>query len=180
LVVQPKPQWLEYISDYSNIWSKSFKIKNKFTSNLAFRLYNELRNFDRLTPLAIEGLILEIIAETDRHLMRLSENRKPKWLGEVNDLLHSDFLEDLSLSVIAQTINIHPVHLARTFRKHYRSTIGEYLRNLRLEYACREISRSEDSLGDIALRAGFTDQSHFSRIFKRRMGVTPTEYRKNL
>jgi len=75
-------------------------------------------------------------------------------------------------------VGIHPVHLAREFRRHYQCTIGEYVRRLKVEYACLQISVSEASLHQIALAAGFFDQSHFARTFKQIMGVTPGNYRR--
>jgi AraC family transcriptional regulator len=73
---------------------------------------------------------------------------------------------------------VHPVYLACAFRRHYRSTVGEYVRRLRVEFACRELSATRAPLAQVALAAGFADQSQFSRTFKRVVGLTPTEYRK--
>ena len=74
---------------------------------------------------------------------------------------------------------MHPVYLACAFRRHYRCTIGEYVRQLRVESACRELSKANTPLSQIALTAGFTDQSQFSRTFKRVIGLTPTRIPKN-
>jgi AraC family transcriptional regulator len=63
------------------------------------------------------------------------------------------------------------------FRKHYRHTIGDYQRNLRVQFACHEIAASDASFSEIALSAGFYDQGHLSRIFKRHTGMTPAQYR---
>jgi AraC-like DNA-binding protein len=78
---------------------------------------------------------------------------------------------------VAESIGIHPVHLAREFRKHYHCTVGEYLRRLRIEHASRKLIESDSSLVDISEAAGFADQSHFGRTFKRLMGITPNGYR---
>jgi AraC family transcriptional regulator len=82
--------------------------------------------------------------------------------------------------MIADLVGVHPVHLASTFRQHYRCTIGEYVRHLRIEFACRMISSSEASLADIALAAGFFDQSHFSKAFKQLTGMTPSQFRTSI
>ena len=63
---------------------------------------------------------------------------------------------------------VHPVHLAQTFRKFYRCTIGDYVRSLRIEFACRQLAATKMPLSEIALLAGFADQSHFTRTFRKR------------
>ena len=70
------------------------------------------------------------------------------------------------------------MHLTRTFRIHYGVTVGAYLRNLRLEQAARALADSMSTIADIAAQAGFYDQSHFTRTFKRKFGLTPQEYRR--
>ena len=59
-------------------------------------------------------------------------------------------------------------------------TRGCVVRHVRVEFARRELAVSEAPLGDIAAAAGFCDQSHFSRLFKRYIGLTPAEYRLTL
>jgi len=146
---------------------------------LAIRLYREYREMDEVSPLIIEGLALEIIAEVARRQVR-SEPRPPRWLLQVRDLLRAEFSEKLTLNSIAKSVDIHPVHLATMFRQHYRQTVGEYVRQLRIEYACAEISTSDTPLVDIALAAGFLDQSHFSKTFKQFTGMSPSRFRANL
>ena len=93
------------------------------------------------------------------------------------EIIDGGFAERLSLEGLAKQVNVHPVHLARTFRKYYRCTLGDFQRRRRIEFACRELSNSDISLVDIALRAGFYDQSHFTRAFKKLMGIPPSKYR---
>jgi AraC family transcriptional regulator len=55
--------------------------------------------------------------------------------------------------------------------------MGSYVRRLRLEWAAKELGRTDSSLAAIALAAGFADQSHFTRAFKYQVGITPSVYR---
>jgi AraC family transcriptional regulator len=133
---------------------------------------------DEASPLAIEGLALEMLAEVSRRSARPAERRPvAQWLDQVKEILHSQFSEPLKLSQIANSVNVHPVHIARTFRKHYHCTVGEYLRWLRLQFACRQLSTSDTTLAQVASQAGFSSQSHFSTAFKQQMGMTPAAYR---
>src|SRR5256885_155059 len=71
----------------------------------------------------------------------------------------------------------HPASLARAFRAHYGLSVGEYGRRLRLAGAAAELAGSETPLAEIAANAGFADQSHFTRVFRRHVGTTPARYR---
>ncbi|HYR28431.1 MAG TPA: helix-turn-helix transcriptional regulator, partial [Thermoanaerobaculia bacterium] len=66
------------------------------------------------------------------------------------------------------------------FRRHFRCTVGDYVRERRIEYASRELARSATPLALIALDAGFASQAHFSTTFKRMTGFTPAAYRRTL
>src|SRR5260221_476491 len=80
-------------------------------------------------------------------------------------------------TLLFRHVGVHPVPLARTFRRVHRMTFAGYVRQVRIEFARRELAVSGAPLGDIAVAAGFCDQSHFSRLFKRYTGQTPAEYR---
>lgn len=132
---------------------------------LSQRVYGEFRNRDDLSGLATEGLILELLAEFARATSEKTHHI-PRWLADARSLMHGRHRESLALSVIAESVGVHPVHLAREFRKHFRSTVAEYLRRLRIESACNAIAGSNVPLADIAAQVGFSDQAHFTRVFR--------------
>jgi len=148
---------------------------------LGQRVAAELRAPDDVTPLAVEGLILEMLALTAR-LRSATEHAgvrpPPRWLAEARALLHDRRGEHLLVSDVADAVGVHPVHLARAFRLHYGTPVGTYLRSLRLAWAAARLTDSDDGIAQIALQAGFFDQSHFSRAFKRQFRLTPLAYRK--
>lgn len=147
---------------------------------LAHKLYLEFREPDAVSHLAIEGLGLELIAAIARDSRRENTSRQPQcWLSQAHDVVKSRFLEHLTLGDIARTVGVHPVTLAREFRQYYDCTIGEMVRRERIGFACRELLKPGESLAEIAISAGFYDQSHFARTFKRLTGITPAEYRVN-
>lgn len=169
--------WLHRMREVSLGQDESVHCEGGLLANLFIRLYKEFHNSDGASAIAIEGLAIEMLAEVSRRQGLKSERTPPTWLRRAVELLHSHFSETLTVVFIARTVGVHPVHLARQFRKHYRCTVGEYIRRLRIEHACAELTRSEMSLSDIALAAGFADQSHSGRTFKRFTGMTPAEYR---
>ena len=147
---------------------------------LTLKMYCEALRNDSASSLAIEGLALEILAELSLTNRRGMEQKSPRWLDQARELLHARLAENVTHEEVAESVGVHPVYLATIFRRHFRCTIGEYVRRLRIEFAAREIARSDQSLGEIALAAGFADQSHFSKVFRMQTGMTPGCFRASL
>ena len=116
-------------------------------------------------------------AEASRRAAKAGERPAPGWLQRARALVDVHFAKPLPLVEVARQVGVHPVHLARTFRRVHQMTFAGYVRHVRIEFARRELAVSGAPLGDIAVAAGFCDQSHFSRLFKRYTGQTPAEYR---
>lgn len=175
--------WTNRLREHGVVLDTPGSLRGGLASWLHARLYREFRSMDAASPLAIEALTLEMAVETSRNGERLGEagsglaRRPAPWLVQATDLLHDRVAETLSLSEVARSVGVHPVHLARTFRRHHRCTLGEYVRRLRVGLACQQLTNSCASLSEIALATGFPDQSHFSRVFKRITGRTPGAFR---
>jgi AraC family transcriptional regulator len=177
LVIEVAPQRLASLRQCAINLGEPVYAGGEALSGLARRIWGEYKVMDQISPLAIEGLMLELLAgiarcKTEKCL------EPPDWLRQVRDHLHDCFVDALGLQQLAQLAGVHPSHLARLFRRHYGCTVGEYQRRLRLDRATRELAASDKSLSEIALAAGFYDQSHFSHSFKRHVGMTPAAYRK--
>lgn len=180
LQVEIMPSRLQEIADgFTFLITRSIHREKIEQTWLVSRLQHELRHQDEFSSLVVEGLALELMAELWRGSLRPSTSRCPEWLRRANDILHDRFAEPFTLSSIAAEVGVHSSHLAREFRRSYRKTIGEKVRELRIEYACMELNRSDKPLAEIAANAGFCDQSHFSRVFKKSVGATPDQFRRN-
>jgi AraC family transcriptional regulator len=180
LTVQPDPARLELLEPFTGLLGEVNHMRDLAVTALARRVAGELSAPDDVTPFAVEGLILEMLALTAR--LRTVPGpgpgrRPPHWLGEARALLHDRYGERLRVTEVADAVGVHPVHLARVFRLHYGTPVGAYLRDLRITWAAARLMDSDDSIAQIAVRAGFFDQSHFTRAFKRQFGLTPRAYR---
>ena len=143
---------------------------------LARRLAAELRATDTAAPLATEGIARELLAAVRRETAPRVE-RPPAWLDEAEELLRARVGDCIRLSELAAEIGVLPVQVARAFRARHGVSVGEYGRRLRIEWAATEIARGDRSLAEIAAAAGFADQSHFTRLFRRYVGTTPGRFR---
>ena len=101
----------------------------------------------------------------------------PRWFARVKDRLHEGFREPLRMRDLALEAGVHPVHLARVFRKLERRTPGEYQQGLQVRAACELLRHAEWPLAAIAGECGFADQSHFTRVFRKMTGTTPARFR---
>ncbi|HVR41628.1 MAG TPA: AraC family transcriptional regulator, partial [Thermoanaerobaculia bacterium] len=136
---------------------------------------SEMRERDDVTPLALEGLLLELIAVAERSAR--DENSAPAWLRRAIEHLHDDPRGAHSLRDLARFSGVHAGHFARAFRRHAGCTLGDYVRRIRVERA-KEAIAAGCALADVADACGFADQSHFTRTFRRIAGVTPAAYRR--
>jgi AraC family transcriptional regulator len=177
LAVDIDPRWLERARECGSVLQESTEFRGGLITHLAHRLHGEFLMRDDVAPLAIESILLGIVAETARRREYALDTKPPRWLVQAREFLDAHFTAHLTLEAVADVAGVHPVHLARTFRACYRCTIGDYLRRLRIEYASHEIASSELSLSQVALAAGFADQSHFTRLFRQHTGMTPAQYR---
>ncbi len=178
LSVDIQPEWMERLRQYDVNLDYSADFYNPNLSALILKLNNEFDAEDTASALAVEALLLEISVEASRRKTETATGGKtPRWLLTAKDFIHSEFVLNPTLDEIAVAASVHPVHLSRIFRRHFRCTIAEYIRRLRVESACSALAQSDKSLVEIAFACGFSDQSHFSKNFKRIMNVTPAEYR---
>ena len=154
------------------------ELRGRGLSWLAWRLAGELRASDAAAPLAAEGFALELLAATSRETRpERNGGRLAAWLRAAEEMLRARSLH-VGLSELAEAVGVHPTHLARVFRARYGVSVGEYGRRAPVwrgrqpssPAATRRSPRSR-------LRAGFADQSHFTRVFKRHVGITPARYR---
>ncbi|AIQ46126.1 AraC family transcriptional regulator [Paenibacillus sp. FSL R7-0273] len=91
--------------------------------------------------------------------------------------LDTGFASDLRITELCEQTGFSPVYLRRTFAARYGCSPKEYLVQLRNEHAVRRLRFTGDSIGDIARACGYSDVYQFSKAFKKRNGLSPTNYR---
>jgi AraC family transcriptional regulator len=129
-----------------------------------------------------QALALELLCHADntwRHAHRASSSphEAPAWLRLACEYLDDSLGGQASIAEAARVAGVHPVHLARVFRRFTGLSPTAYLRRRRIEQAQCLLQHSTRTLGDIAAHCGFSDQSHFTHAFGRACGVSPSMYR---
>ena len=172
--------WLDRLREYTGSAQISTELHMGELVWIATRLYREHKEYsDACSSLAIEGLLLEMLAVAGR-ATNVRELNAPAWLSRTVDLLRAEFQRSLTLDYISSAVGVNPLRLSRMFRKSRQQTISDFVNRLRVEHCCRLLLETDAHLADIALDAGFADQSHFTRIFKRVTSLTPKGFRHHL
>lgn len=144
-------------------------------------LYSWAKNLqnEKHTENPVDNLFLDVY---NQFLVKKSSNKKtPLWVQEIKQIIQDQIDSNLNLTQISNSLEINPSYLSREFSKHFDNlSFGEYTRKLRIEKAISLMLEHKYSLTQIAYLSGFSDQSHFSRIFKTHTGKSPSLYKKEL
>jgi hypothetical protein len=136
---------------------------------------------EKHTQNPFENVLLDVY---QKFLKEKKQGRKvPQWAKELKEIIQDQIDTNLTLSLkeISQSLNVHPSYLSREFSKYFDNlSFGDYIRKLRIEKSIELLKDPKYSLSDISYLTGFSDQSHFTRIFKNHTGKSPSQYRKNL
>ena len=178
IVFSPDASCLEYLREHGVVLDRPRSVTLEGTLDLAERIVAESRRTDAFTPIALQGLTMELVAAFARQSDGPSGPATPRWIVAVREALRDATAEPPSLAALGAMVNKHPVHVAREFRRQFGMSIGEFRRRHRLKRAV-ELLQSRIPLTEIAFTCGFASQSHFCRAFKATYGVTPSQYRGN-
>lgn len=143
---------------------------------LGKRICRELQSPDSLSTIVLEAMANELLVFAARSLDK--SDKPPAWLKRAHELIKDVCAESITIGEIAATAGVHPLHLARTFRRFFNCSPGEYLRKCRIELASDLLLNSKKTLAEIALISGFADQSQFTQSFKQNTGITPAKFRQ--
>lgn len=174
--VELEPRWTSTLREYELRAEESLALPHRVVSWLAWRAYQAFTDSDHRSALRLEATAIELLYHLPWKHSACAESGTPRWMKDVVDILHAEFSRPFSLLAVAQRVGAHPVHVARAFRRCHHMTVGQYVRRLRVDYALKALV-GEDSIADIALHAGFSDQSHLGRVFRAATGMTPRQFR---
>jgi AraC family transcriptional regulator len=196
MTVLRKPAGAAHSNQYSKVGARSFILECLTTSPLydglractpqvgltraiprMLELYSAFRSEtpERLT--LAEEIALEISHEASS---ARSTTRRPIWLTRVAERVEQSSPHVVSLTVLAADVAVHPVYLARAFRRHYGQSVGAYSLQCRIRFAAARLATSDGPISRIAQDCGFADQAHFTRLFSREVGESPARFRRLL
>lgn len=126
---------------------------------------------------SLESAVFDFLGSLDSQGRTNGAGRPPRWLAAVAEQIDDEFAIGLRVRALAERADVHPVSLARAFRRHYGESVTDRIRARRVQAAAALLGRSSRRLSDVAYAAGFADQSHMCRDFKAATGLTPGGFR---
>ena len=114
--------------------------------------------------------------EIPKELVR--NHKKMDKLSMITSYIRDNYKKELSLEMIAEVFGYSPSYLSRMFQKYAKTNYKAYLQSVRLEYAFQEFVNTDHTVAEIAMNHGFPNSKAFSKEFKRKYGVLPSEYKK--
>ena len=175
--IELNEQWFSKYHIQITDFEGSINIKNPLSKNLMNKVFMESKINDQYSNLGIETLMIELFSNLkgDKKL----SSKKPEWVNKLQELLLEEQI-DYSLNNLSSILGIHPIHLSRTFNRYFGTSLGNYIRLLKLNKAFCLLASNKYSMTEICYRCGFYDQSHFISSFKRTYNTTPSKlFKKN-
>lgn len=176
----------------AGLWAISAGLSHNITNDaelltVGLKLYDalyswasHLYNQKHLQNSPFENLLHEVYKKLLAD--KKSSQKTPAWVKDLKEIIQDqiDAQFTFDLKKISNDLELNPSYLSREFSKYFEDlNFGEYIRKLRIEKAINLIQNTTYTLTEIAYMTGFSDQSHFTRIFKLHTGKNPSSYRKN-
>ena len=175
--IEFEPDWFKKFQIPESFDSRSFCITDPDLKVKMVTILGEFVNSYETKQLATETLLLNCIAKLNGQKI---SNHPPDWIKSLRELLHDEYNSDLSLTYLAKRINVHPVTISKYFTRYFKTSIGDYIRKIRIGKSLFHLSNKSIAINSIAIDTGFVDNAHFTRTFKKYTGLTPSAYRQFL
>jgi len=169
----------EWMSRYGieDVLPRQHRSLSQPAAGLCVRIYRELARPDALSRVAVEGLALQLVADLAR-TARPRVTPDATLIARAVEIIDADPSRPTSITGLAAKLKVEPAVLARAFRANAGCTVLAFVHARRMTRAQRLLCETTESVGQIAARLGYFDQSHFTHTFRRSFGVTPGEYRR--
>lgn len=115
----------------------------------------------------------------ERYITSVSDNAEDKsdMAERIHEYIVSHITEEIGVGKLSQVFYMSPDYLTRCFKKRYNSTISEYIMDLRLAIAAEMLEKKEMTVTMIAAKVGYPNYTYFTKIFKKKYGVSPFRYK---
>lgn len=142
---------------------------------IILKMFKESLIGDSFSTDSINMLYAQLASNVDKYERFTNA---PQWVSYLFQLLNDCWLENLSLEQLSKILNLNPITISKHFPRYFGCTLGEYMRRQKVQKSLVLIQQSKVPLTEIGFECGFSDQSHFIRVFKEQTGFLPKQYQK--
>jgi two-component system response regulator YesN len=129
-------------------------------------------------PEDIKNWFMEKVTSACRDVVSKRQERSGNIIKTAKDFIDANYHKDLSLDDVSRVVNISPYYFSKIFKEESGLNFIEYLTDIRIDRAKKLLENSGMSVKEICAACGYSDPNYFSRSFKKKVGVTPTEYKE--
>lgn len=151
-----------------------------FVHRILCEILEEQKNPALLSEEYMTNQLNSLLLRTVRKLEKPERVKKLDRIGEVLHFIHTNFDKVITLEQLSQTFYLSPYYLCREFKKHTNATIIQYLNVTRIMNAQRKLLETNQSITEISRETGFSNITHFNRVFKNITGISPSQFRKQI
>lgn len=176
--------YISFVGLRGNMIMESLNINN---GNFIFHDSEEVYDFWKkgilissgMTDLISESVLLYTFSFLGDRIIKKDNKKQSHSVDLIKKYIDEHFTDtDFSLENISRELSYNKKYISHVFKKHFGTGITEYVNTVRIQNACTMIEQGFTSVCDIADRSGYSDSQYFSKMFKTKMGFTPTEYIK--
>lgn len=164
-----------------------FATPDPLIHSIGMALKSELESHSIGNRLYVDSLATTLCLHLLRHYSQFlkiipncKEGLPQTKLRQVIEYINENLDKDLTLVEIANTVGMSMYHFSRLFKQSTGLSPYQYVTNSRIEKAKRLLVQTEEAINQIGQQVGFPNQSHFTNVFRKAMGVTPKAYREKV
>ncbi len=160
--------WAEHVAYETGGMTYHFRSRQDYLPSLmAFQNYDDLRIW-----------FVSKVSEASRNVTSKKEEQSSGVIAQAKNYIDTHYNKDISLDDVSREVEISPYYFSKLFKEETGENFIEYVTNIRLERARELLAKTEYSMKEICGEIGYADPNYFSRIFKKNVGLTPTEYKE--
>ncbi|MFF2481400.1 response regulator [Paenibacillus sp. NPDC058071] len=167
-------KWFEWLFEVLKRASAA-GVSNKSWKTNPIALWEQLEQYDTFQSLRLQVEL--ILKETAADFRKMSASQS-QIVCEAEKIMQRDYAEGVTLQSVAAAVHVTPVWLSKLFKKEKRQTFLEYLTDIRIDKAKEMLGDVRFKVYQISYQVGYKDPVHFSKLFKKQVGCTPKEYRR--
>ena len=180
LLKNPVTEWKFYILRFLTLLSVLIARKGIDNDFLELQIENCMKEIENLETVHECEKFFIAVVRASSHLNENAEKSYSPLVNRIREQVMTDLKQPLTLQYFAELLNVNSSYLSNLFRQQTGVTITEYVTDKRITHAANLLAYTQYPIKNIAKQVGIPDVQYFSRLFKKRMGITPTQYREEV